>query len=253
MRMHLKAQMQYRGSFIMVMTGQFFIPFAMFAGVYLLFEKFGELQGWSFAEVALCFAIIHQAFTWAECLARGFDSFSFLIIKGEFDRLLLRPRHTVLQVLGSAFDFSKIGRLMQSFIVLVFAISQLTELWSVYKLAIVLLMIVCGSCIFTGIFMLAATMCFWTVQGLEVANVFTDGGREMAQYPLQIYEKWVVKFFTFIIPFALVSYMPLLILLDKSTAPLWQAFLLPLGGVLFIIPCYFVWQFGVRHYRSTGS
>jgi ABC-2 type transport system permease protein len=52
-------------------------------------------------------------------------------------------------------------------------------------------MITSGVLIFTGIYMLAATMCFWTVQGLEVANIFTDGGREMAQYPLNIYQKWV--------------------------------------------------------------
>ena len=48
---------------------------------------------------------------------------------------------------------------------------------------------------FTGIFILAATLCFWTIQGLEVANIFTDGGREMAQYPLIIYQKWVTVFF----------------------------------------------------------
>lgn len=237
----------------MLSIGQFFIPFTMFAGLYFLFEKFGSLQGWSFAEVALCFAIVHQAFSLSECFARGFDSFASLVIRGDFDRLLLRPRHTVLQVLGSAFEFTRIGRLFQSVIVLTYAITQLPQLWQWHAVIIIIFMILNGVCIFAGIFMLAATMCFWTVQGLEVANVFTDGGREMAQYPLNIYEKWVTRLFTFIIPFGLVSYIPLQIILEKSEGALWQAFLLPFGGVLFLIPCYYVWQFGVRHYRSTGS
>ena len=59
-------------------------------------------------------------------------------------------------------------------------------------------------------------MSFWTIQGLEVANVFTDGGREMAQYPLNIYQKGVRIFFTFIIPFGCVNYLPLLFILDKA-------------------------------------
>jgi ABC-2 type transport system permease protein len=95
--------------------------------------------------------------------------------------------------------------------------------------------------IFTGIFILAATMCFWTIQGLEVANIFTDGGREMAQYPLNIYQKWVPVFFTFIIPFGCVNYLPLLYILDKVNGPIifymltstcWLAFFLPLSACL---------------------
>jgi ABC-2 type transport system permease protein len=115
-------------------------------------------------------------------------------------------------------------------------------------------MVVSGVLIFIGIFILAATLCFWTIQGLEVANIFTDGGREMAQYPLNIYQKWVTIFFTFVIPFGCVNYLPLLYILDKVHGGNAIYYMLaPLAGVLFLIPCLLVWQVGVRHYRSTGS
>jgi ABC-2 type transport system permease protein len=107
--------------------------------------------------------------------------------------------------------------------------------------------------IFAGIFILFATLCFWTVQGLEVGNIFTDGGREMAQYPLNIYQRWVTVFFTFIIPFGCVNYLPLLYLLDKAHGEAWRYMAMPLAGALFLLPCLLVWQIGVRHYRSTGS
>ena len=77
-------------------------------------------------------------------------------------------------------------------------------------------MVASGVMIFTGIFILAATLCFWTIQGLEIANIFTDGGREMAQYPLNIYQKWVTVFFTFVIPFGCVNYLPMLYILDRA-------------------------------------
>lgn len=248
-----KSQMQYRASFWLLTIGQFFIPFSMFAGLYFLFERFGQIDGWSFYEVALCFGVIHMAFAISECFARGFDAFSSLVGNGDFDRVLVRPRSTIVQVLGSKFEFTRFGRLFQSIVVLAVAISGISIEWTVAKAFILLLMVASGVFIFTGIFMLTATLCFWTIQGIEVANVFTDGGREIAQYPLNIYQKWVTRFFTFVIPFGCVNYLPLLYILDKTDGNGWLYMLLPLAGVLFVLPCLFVWQFGVRYYRSTGS
>lgn len=248
-----KSQMQYRTSFWLMSFGQFFIPLSVFAGLYFLFERFGQLRGWDFYEVALCFAVIHMAFSLAECFARGFDSFSTLVTSGDFDRVLVRPRGTVVQVLGSKFEFTRIGRLLQSILVLTWAIANLPIDWSLWKILTLVLMITSGVAIFVGIFILAATLCFWTIQGLEVANIFTDGGREMAQYPLHIYQKWVVRFFTFIIPFGCVNYLPLLYILDRTDGHDVLYAIAPLAGYIFIIPCLFVWRIGVRHYRSTGS
>ncbi|WP_042167465.1 ABC transporter permease [Paenibacillus gorillae] len=251
MLMLFKSQMQYRVSFFFLAIGQCLTPFIAFAGIYFLFDKFGQLQGWSFYEVALCFAITHIAFTITECFARGFDSFSSLIVTGDFDRLLVRPRGTVVQVLGSRFEFARIGRLLLSGVVLTWAVSNIGVDWTMLKAIALLLMIASGVVIFTSIFILAASISFWTVQGLEIANIFTDGGREMTQYPLDIYTKRVRQFFTFIIPFACFNYLPLLYILGRKEQELYA--FIPLAGFLFLIPCLFLWRVGVRHYRSTGS
>jgi ABC-2 type transport system permease protein len=248
-----KSQMQYRTSFWLLSFGQFFIPFSVVAGLYFLFERFGQIKGWDFFEVALSFGVIHMAFAISECFVRGFDMFSSLVANGEFDRLLVRPRSTVLQVLGSKFEFTRIGRLLQSSLVLAWAVSQIHVEWTFAKALTLIFMIVSGVFIFSGIFILTATMCFWTIQGLEIANIFTDGGREMAQYPLNIYQKWVTRFFTYVIPFGCVNYLPLLYILGRTEGNSFLYMLTPLAGCAFIIPCLLLWRFGVRHYRSTGS
>jgi ABC-2 type transport system permease protein len=245
--------MQYRTSFWLLSFGQFFIPFTVFAGLYFLFERFGQIKGWDFFEVALCFAVIHMAFATSECFARGYDAFSSLVVNGEFDRLLVRPRSTVVQVLGSKFEFTRFGRLLQSVMVLGWALMNLSIEWSVIKAITLCLMIISGVLIFTGIYIVAATMCFWTIQGIEVVNIFTDGGREIAQYPLNIYQKWITKFFTYVIPFGTVNYLPLMYILGRTEGNDILHMLTPLIGSLFILPCLLVWHFGVRHYRSTGS
>ncbi|MGV3487530.1 MAG: ABC transporter permease [Tuberibacillus sp.] len=249
-----KSQMQYRTSFWLLSFGQFFIPFSVFAGLYFMFERFGQIKGWDFYEVGLCFGVIHFSFSITECFGRGFDSFSSLVKTGQFDRLLVRPRNTVLQVLGSNFEFTRIGRMLQSSTVLIWVFIHLDVHWDLYKIFTLILMILSGIFIFMGIFILAATMCFWTIEALEVANIFTDGGREMAQYPLNIYQKWVIRFFTFVIPFGCANYVPLLYILDKTNSGNNIVYMLsPLAGILFILPCLWIWQFGVKRYRSTGS
>lgn len=247
-----KSQMEYRTSFILLSIGQFFVPFLTFVGTFFLFQRFPSLVGWSLYEVALCYAITHIAFSLSECFARGFDAFSSTVADGSFDRILVRPQSTILQVLGSKFEFTRIGRFTQSLIVLFFSLSHISINWNIYKIITIMLMVISGVFIFTGIYMLGASLSFWTIEGLEVVNIFTDGGREMAQYPLSIYKEWIKKFFTFIIPFGTVNYLPLMFVLDKVQSNFYYM-LIPLLGMLFIIPCILVWSFGVKHYKSTGS
>ncbi|MFD2114413.1 ABC transporter permease [Paenibacillus yanchengensis] len=253
MAIHLKAQLEYRTSLLLLLIGQLFVPLSVFAGVYFMFERFGSLQGWTFLEVALCYAIMHMAYSLGEFIFRGFDTFSSLVVSGNFDRLLVRPRHSLIQVLGSKIDYSRIGRLLQGVIIFIVVLYQLPIAFSLEKVLVLIFMIVGGIVIFGSIFILQATLCFWTVQSLEVANIFTDGSRELVQYPLHIYEKWVRIFYTFVIPFGAVGYYPLLFLLDKQSVSLLAALSLPWTALLFLMVSLLFWRFGVRYYRSTGS
>ena len=67
----LKAQLQYRASFAMAIFTQFLTPFTALAGIYLLFERFGSIAGWSAYEVFLCFAATGASFAVSTCFARG--------------------------------------------------------------------------------------------------------------------------------------------------------------------------------------
>ncbi|HCC07227.1 MAG TPA: hypothetical protein DEP72_03545 [Clostridiales bacterium] len=248
-----KSQLQYRASFILMTIGQFFVPLVMFASIYFLFEKFGQIEGWSFFEVALCFSIVHMSFAISVCFMRGFDSFSKLVVNAGFDRLLVRPRNTIVQVLGSNFEFTRLGRLIQSTMVLIWALLNISIEWNAFKVATLIFMLIGGIFIFSGIFILGASLCFFTVQGLELINIFTDGSREISQYPLSIYKDWVKNFFTFIVPLGIINYIPLMYLLGRGPYNDILSMLTPLIGIVFIIPCLYVWKFGVSKYLSAGS
>ncbi|CAN5503228.1 ABC-2 family transporter protein [soil metagenome] len=252
----LRAQMQYRVSFLMQTLGQFLITGMEFVGVWLLFHRFGQLKGWTLPEAAFLYGLISITWAIAESLGRGFDLFGETIKAGDFDRLLLRPRSTVLQLIGQELTLRRIGKFLQGAIVLCYALSQLRIDWKLAHIALLPMTIACGVCLFVGILILQATSAFWTTESLEVWNAFTYGGIFMSQYPLPIYRRWFSRFFTFVIPLACINYFPAVAMMQRDD-PLGYSpafhWLSPLAGPAFLLIALQVWKFGVRHYRSTGS
>jgi len=251
LKLHLKSMLEYKASFIISFLSQILTFFSYYFIILALFNKFDNIKGFSLYEVLLCFSIIQFGFAFCEVFARGIDKFDRLIINGEFDRILIRPKNIILQVLCSDADFIKISRIIQSIIIMIIALLNLNIDWSLLKVICLILMMISAIMIFFGIFLLAASYCFITVQGLEVRNVFTDGGKHMAQYPIGIFRKGFVWFFTFIIPYAFVNYYPLLYFVGKSNNIIYA--LSPLIVFLYLIPCFMVFKRGIKRYASVGS
>ncbi len=252
----LRGQMQYRGHFLFQTLGHGLITGIEFLGIAALFSRFGSLRGWRLEEIALFYGIMSLAFALADGLGRGFDVFSGMLKAGDFDRLLLRPRSTVLQLAGQELVLRRVGRVAQAGVVLLWASTALHVAWGPAHFALLLGAVLGGACLFFGLFVLQATLSFWTFESLEVMNTVTYGGVQTAQYPLSIYRPWFRRFFTFVVPLACISYYPALALLGRAeltgvaAALPWMS---PLAGPLFLLLSLRVWQFGVRHYRSTGS
>jgi len=228
----------------------------LFFSIWAYFARFGSLRDWTFEEVALFYGVACAGFAITEWLGRGFDLFSSYIRQGEFDRILLRPRSTFLQMAGVQFDLRRMGELGCALTVLGWAIFRADIAWTVGKGLLLVCAVLGNACLFYGVFVLQATIIFWTVQDVEVLNVLTYGGREAGTFPLTIYSNWFRRLFTYALPVACVTYFPLVAILDKQdplgTSRLWQ-YASPWVGLLFLLVTVEVWKVGVRHYRSTGT
>ncbi|MCL2136849.1 MAG: ABC-2 family transporter protein [Coriobacteriia bacterium] len=248
---HIKSQMQYKSSFFLSVIGQFCTAFATLLGVYFMFTRFFSVEGFTFDQALLCFATMMMAFGLAEMIGRGFDLFPQMLGNGEFDRILVRPQGLVYQVVASKMDFTRLGRLSQAILVFAYAIPSSGIAWTLDKIVTLMLMVVCGSLTFFGLFLIYAAFSFFTVEGLEFMNILTNGGLEFGRYPYVVYGKNILRFLTYVVPLALVQYYPLLYLLDRETNALYM--LAPLISLVFLIPSYVFFRFGVSRYKSTGS
>ena len=249
--MHLKSRMAYKRSFFFSILGNFLVSFTSFLWMYFLLDRFGSVAGYTLGECLLSAGVILTSFSLAECFFRGFDSFGVIVREARLDRMLLRPRGLVMQVLCERIELSRVGRLVQGLFMLVWGVRLAPVPFTAYHYLVLTLMSVCGAALFSALFVIYAAICFFTLEGLEFMNVFTDGAREYGAYPLDVYGRGALKFCTYVIPYALFQYYPLMYLIGRTDNWAWG--LLPLAAPLFLVPAWLLWRVGVRKYTSAGS
>lgn len=247
----LRSTMQYKASFFLMVTGRFILSFNGILGVYFMLSRFGQVKGYTFGEVLLCFSIIQMDFALAECIGGGFAVFSSMIRQGEFDRILLRPHGAILQLLGSKFRIDRIGLILQAAAMFVYGIAVSPVDWTLGRVVTLVFMLAGGTLLFTGFFLLRAALTFFTIEGIEAANILTYGAKEHGKYPIDIYGKGMMRFCTYILPYTLIQYYPLQYLLGRTQR--WYYGLYPFGVAGFLLICYAAWRVGMRHYQSAGS
>src|SRR3569833_273225 len=243
--------MQNKASFWMRSVSQLVASGSACIGMWVLFARFGNLRGWSMSEVALFYGVINVAFAFADSFGRGFDIFSNQVKSGDFDRVLLRPRSLALQIAAQELLLTRIGRFTQGGLVLGWALHTAPIDRDAGKVAFLISTIIGGAALFYGLYVLQATMSFWTVESLEVMNILTYGGTEIGQYPLTIYRPGFRAFFTFVVPIACVNVIPIGALIHGSITGL--VIVAPLAGFVFLVIALQVWRIGVLKYTSTGS
>lgn len=251
MKLCTKSAMQYKKSFVLSFISQIFVVFTYYFSIIALFDKFGNLDGFSVYDVLLTFSIVQIGFSFNETFFRGIDKFDELIIDGSYDKFLVKPRSILLQLMAYKIDLIKCSRLIQGIIVLIVALVNLNIAWNFNKIIVLSLMISSSIILFFAIFLISASYCFFTIQGLEVRNLIADGGKHMAQYPIGIFRKGFVVFFTFIIPYGLVNYYPLLYFIGKIDNVLYGYS--PILVLIFLLVGILLFNKFSKRYLSCGS
>jgi len=243
--------MQYKLSFLLMIIGRFIMAFCELIAIKFLFSDFTQIKGYTYGDILLCFSIIQMSFTFAELFGNGFKAFSGTVRKGEFDRMLLRPCSLILQVTGNKFEIGRTGPLLTALITLILGIRHNHITWNILTIFTITSMMIGGTLLFIGLFMLEASFCFFSIEDTSLINVLTYGAKEHGKYPIDIYGKGILQFCTYIIPYTFIQYYPLQLLLGKTHN--WRLGFYPLGIIVFLLICYSIWRFGVRHYKSCGS
>jgi ABC-2 type transport system permease protein len=238
------------------MAGNFLISFIDFLAVLVIFHNVRRLGAWDVHQVAFLYAMSSISFALTDLLVGHFDQFPQKIRDGNFDILLVRPRGTLFQLIGSDFQMRRLGKAIQGALILAYVIGSLDIHWDAGRVAMLVLMIPAAIVIFGSVWTIGSCLAFWTTDGGEFTNAFTYGGNFLAQYPIDIFSSWLRRFLAYIVPLAFVCYFPSLYILDKRDPlglPRWLEFSSPVVAIGAACVAGLTWRSAVRHYRSAGG
>lgn len=254
-RMLMKSAMQYRSSLLMQVIAQIVLTGGELLAVTVLLTRFRVVGHWSAMEILFFFGVMQGSFALTELFGRGVAAFQGFVGRGEFDSLLLRPRPLLLQVMCSQLDPRRVGSFSVGLAAMIVAASRLEIAWTAANILLLIEVVLCSMLLTLGLFLIEATMCFFSVKSIEMVNVLTYGGRSTCQYPVDVFPRPLELLFTYLAPFALCMHWPVSWILGKPMAalPAWGYYLVPMAGAAFFALMARVWYWGAARYRSTGS
>lgn len=255
-RARIRADWQYRTSFVLFLVGQMLVAGLDFALIAAIFGNVDALAGWSVEQVAFLYGVSGLAFGIADLFISPVERAGMHIKAGSFDGFLIRPVGTVWQLAATEFALRRLGRSFQPLVVLAVVLATSDIAWTPAAVALVPLTVLSGTAIYGAVWVITTVPTFWVVEAAEVANSFTDGGQRVAQYPIDVMGRWLRRFVTFVVPLASVAYLPGVWLFDKPMPfglPRIAAWTGPLVALAMALAARAAWSFAIRHYRSTGS
>ena len=250
---NFKSLLQYRVNTLFFVLNNILVTLFDFLSLEIVLGAFNSLGGYEKYNFYITFGIVMICFSLVECFARGIDHFPKFIKTGELDKFLSRPRSILKQTLSYEQDFTKLGRAAVGVVVLVSGLANSSIEWTVLKGFCLAFTIISGIVIVFSLFLVSAGISVFTVGESEVLNILTNGGRDLLQYPIDLYGDNIFrKFFTYIIPFACFNFFPLHYIIDMNDS-IWGGFLTPIYGMIIIIPAYLFFRFALKRYKSAGS
>jgi len=252
----LRAQLAYRRSFVLDMLGSVGVGLIEFAEIYVIFSSVSALGGLDFAAMVLMFGFANVAFSLADLLVGHVDRIPFYLRTGTLDAFLLRPLPVLAQLVTSDVQLRRIGRTLLALVLLVIALVVNPITLTPGTVALLVLTPIAGTAIFSGLFVCAAGLQFWLIEGSEMANAFTYGSSYAAQFPTSIFTLPMRLLFTFVVPAAFTAYLPTLALLGldgPAGTPAWLGWLTPVAAIGIWAVAMLAWRGGLRHYTGAGS
>jgi ABC-2 type transport system permease protein len=248
----LKSLVQSKLDFIIGLMGFFLSQIFGIVFLSLVFKQIPSLNGWTFNQLVFIYGFAQ--------IPRGIDHFLTdniwmlamrYVIRGEFDRFLLRPINPFFQLICDKFQADALGELIVGFALVVFSIVNHTVKVTPLNIVLFVVSVLAGALIYTAIKLFFASFAFWIKDSIAILQLAYETS-DFAKYPLSIYSKPIRIILTYLIPFAFVAFFPASFFLTGKNVLSTIGAEVVLAGVVWII-AYAVFRKGLTVYESAGN
>ncbi len=249
---YMKTVMQSKVDFLVGLGGFLISQAAGLAFLYLVFKQIPSMKEWTLEQMLFIYGFAQ--------IPRGIDHLLTdnlwmvgwqMVIKGTFDKYMLRPMNIFFQIVCEKVQFDAAGELMVGvFFVgraVVYGVVQITLL----KTLLFIVSIVAGSIIYTSVKLVLASIAFWVKDSSPIMTTAYDVA-DFAKYPIEIYAKPIQLVLMTILPFAFVAYIPATFFLINAN--IWRTIAAEcVIAVAFWMFAYSLFKKGLSIYESAGN
>jgi ABC-2 type transport system permease protein len=248
---YMKTRMQYRADLVVEIFSDL-----LFQGVNLIFilVVFGHTQflnGWVRDEIIFIYGFFLVPYALFSSFFNIWDFNDRYIVKGEMDRILTRPIHSLFQIILERMELESLFGVITGIVVMFYAGANLGLTIHWYDPIIFIVLVLGGALVYASIFIMLASIGFWSDARTSIMPMMYNIGN-YGRYPVDIYNKVIRFTLTWILPFAFVGVYPASYFLGKTE---WfvYAFMTPVIGIVFFAIAVVLWNFGVTKYRGAGN
>lgn len=249
---YTKARLAYRADFWAGLLSDLIYQAANLLFIVIVFSQVPLLRGWSREEIIFIYGYFLLPYSLFNATAANLWDFpDRYIVKGEMDRVLTRPLHSLFQVLLETVDLEAFLGAVTGTGLLVWSAWQLQLDLRWYDLPVLLVMVLGSAAVYLGIYVALAAVAFWTDARTGLVPLMWNLN-SYGRYPVEIYRGWLRFLLTWVLPLAFAGFYPAAWFLRRES---WGTFaaLTPLVGGLVLFLGIRIWNSGVSRYRGAGS
>ncbi|MDE5780125.1 MAG: ABC transporter permease [Lachnospiraceae bacterium] len=257
LKMSILARLQYRADSIVATLAVFLREATGIIVIYLALMKFDCINEWNVDEMLFLFSLLFITYSIIVVLFADLRDFSCMIREGRFDRLMVRPRGLLFQLISNNADIiAACGHGMLGLVLFVVSAGRVGIHWDFLTVIYYITTVVGGVLIQGGMFIIFSSLSFYFVETNSIRDIFYWNMRRFAGYPISIYNKLIQVIMIYVVPFAFVNYFPAQYLLrkpDMEEYPEIYLYIAPVVGIVIYMAAYVFWRISVKNYKSTGN
>lgn len=255
-KMFFKARMEYRFSFFAGIFANFFCYFVTYTTFWVITERFGSINGWSFENMTILYGLNLLTYS----LAGVFFWYTVFhldnqITSGGLDKFLIRPMGLIKQMVCHRFGDTFLGQIIVTLIFMVSAVIKINYQMTFFSYIYLFLAVIGGVLIQSGAMIILGSLSFWMLRSSDLADIVYYDMRTFIHYPLTVFPAYIRIILTYILPWAIINYYPSLIILHKvqTVEEFMLGILSPVIGVLVFLLSLLVFKRGLSRYSGSGS
>jgi ABC-2 type transport system permease protein len=250
----LRAELQYRANFMMVLAGLVYQSTG-FIFIWIVLSRYGGIEGWTTGQVAFLYGLRLTAHACCVVPFNRMLDLETLVRLGDFDRFLLRPFNLLVQLLTDRFWIGSFGDLIGGLVILIAAAPAAGITWSPGVLGYVVFAVLGGALLEASVQTAIAALSFRVLSTASLRGLIDTLFSTFGNYPLSLFGRVGELVLTYVLPLAFVAYVPATVLLGREgEVPLWRPLTVaaPVVGWLSFLLAYRIWNRQVAHYQSGG-